>query len=170
MFKLGTHCYSLTVEKLRDMNNNSERLPKDNSAPILLDQQFSNFFLNHRILVQIMSFLDTQGQKLGCWEGRGSLRSHHCWVPQSTAPKPLSTDHGAKNQSGTQTRTGSRGLPRTASLNCALTMHPYVSLWLTLEETAPGNDCSISYKDIIYQLVKDIIYLPEEHLLWENPK
>lgn len=46
---------------------------KDSSAPILLDQSFSNFFFNNRILVQTMSFLEAQGQRTGCEEGMGIL-------------------------------------------------------------------------------------------------
>ena len=46
---------------------------KDSSAPILLDQSFSNFFFNNRILVQTMSFLEAQGQRMGCEEGMGIL-------------------------------------------------------------------------------------------------
>lgn len=63
-----------------------------------------------------------------------------------------------------QTLQGGGRLPRTTSLNYAL--RHLSSRWQALYETVLGNDHNIYYKIV----VKCIIYLVSQHLLWENPK
>ena len=115
-------------------------------------------------------FLEFQGQRMGCREGMGNLKSYHWSGPQSTAWKPfldfLTPIHrywGKEPQSGTPR------LDHIASLEC---LH-WTVLWPNTIiphfgrpcKKVLGNGYNIYYKDI----VKNIVYLVL-HLLWENPK
>lgn len=144
---------------------------RDSSVSILLCQCFSNFFFNHRILVQ--PYLSRSPGPENRMQGRDGKLDVPPWIrPSEHSLETISRSSNMNPQTLGQrttelhTQTGSQSLPRMPSGTCALTKHHYISLWQTLEETVLGNGHRIYSKDI----VKDIVYLVLQHLLWENPK